>query len=98
MKHRRGIDLTSGVDVGYTVGTGSRRSDVDLYDTLDRFPEWYVLLGWCQRCRRYGPIERGDVHRILGAAARLVDIAPKLLCTGCRQRRGNKLSIRKLPR
>ncbi|OCW56310.1 hypothetical protein AWJ14_19640 [Hoeflea olei] len=99
MKHRRSIDLTASADIGYTVSEGSRRSgDYDLYPTLDKLPEWYVLLGWCQRCRRYGHIERRDVRRALGAAALLADIQPHLFCTVCHERRGNKLSIRKLPR
>lgn len=99
MKHRRSIDLTAPADIGCTVSEGSRRSaDYDLYPTLDRLPEWYALLGWCPRCRRYGHIERRDVRRVLGAAALLSDIPPHLMCTACHQRRGNKISMRKLPR
>lgn len=99
MKHRRGIDLTATADVGYTVSEGSRRTeDLAIYPTIDKLPDWYVLLGWCQRCRRYGYIERHDVRRVLGVAAHLADIAPRLYCTVCRERRGNKLSIRKMPR
>lgn len=95
MKHRRSIDLLS----GYAVSEGSRRSaDYDLYSTIDKLPEWYVLLGWCPRCRRYGHIERRDVRRVLGVAALLADIGPRLFCTACRERRGNKLSVRKMPR
>lgn len=97
MKHRRGIDLTA--DAGYTVSEGSQRSsDYDFYRTLDRLPEWYVLLGWCQRCRRYGQVERRAVRRVLGVGALLSDVAPRLVCTVCHQRRGNTLSVRKLPR
>lgn len=99
MKHRRGIDLTATADAGYTVSDGSRRSaDYDFYSTIDKLPDWYVILGWCQRCRRYGQIERRDIRRVLGAGALLADIGPRLVCTVCHQRRGNGFSIRKLPR
>lgn len=99
MKHRRGIDLTATAGVGYTVSEGSRRSaDYGFYSTIDKLPEWYVLLGWCPRCRRYGQIERRDVRRVLGSAALLADIETRLVCTVCHGRRGNGFSIRKLPR
>lgn len=97
MKHRRGIDLAA--NAGYTVSEGSQRSaDYDFYSTIDKLPEWYVLLGWCQRCRRYGQIERRDIRRGLGATALLAHIAPRLVCTVCLERKDNTLSVRKLPR
>jgi hypothetical protein len=97
MKHRRSIDLTANFGSDYTVSEGSKRSaDYDLFPTLDQLPEWYALLGWCPRCRRYDHIERRDVRRVLGAASRLADIQPHLLCTVCHERRGNKLTAKKL--
>ena len=100
MKHRRGIDLTgAGSDMGYIVSGGSRPSiSYEGYDTLDKLPEWYALLGYCPRCRRYGQIERRDVRVVLGRQAMLSRIQPLLRCTRCRERSGNKLSVRKLPR
>ena len=100
MKHRRGIDLTGdGSDTGYIVSGGSRRSsDHDLYPTLDVLPEWYAILGYCPRCRRYGQIERRDVRIVLGGKAVLSRIQPLLKCTRCREKSGNMLSVRKLPR
>lgn len=51
MKHRRGIDLLLPDKIGYMVGEGSRRSEpLSMYETLDRLPEWYVIVGWCPRC------------------------------------------------
>jgi len=100
MKHRRGIDLMrSDGDTGYIVGEGSRRSiSYEGYDTLDKLPEWYALLGFCPRCRRYGQIQRRDVRIVLGGKASISRIQPLLRCTRCRERSGNKLSVRKLPR
>nr|CAD6613042.1 hypothetical protein RKHAN_02542 [Rhizobium sp. Khangiran2] len=84
---------------GYVVGEGSRRStSYEGYETLDRLPEWYALLGYCHRCRRYGQVERRDVRLVLGGDALLSQIQPLLKCICCHDRRGNTLSIRKLPR
>ncbi len=100
MKHRRGIDLMgAGSDTGYIVGEGGRRSsDLDLYPTLDVLPEWYALVGYCPRCRRYGQIQRRDVRIVLGVKAIRSRIQPLLRCTRCREKSGNSLSVRKLPR
>ncbi|WP_080822680.1 hypothetical protein [Agrobacterium genomosp. 2] len=99
MKHRRGIDLLRAEEVGYTVGEGSRRSEpMSAYDTLDRLPEWYVILGYCPRCRRLGQVERRDIRRVLGIRAVLSRVAECLRCTVCGSRSGNDASLRKLPR
>ncbi|KQV41905.1 hypothetical protein ASC96_00645 [Rhizobium sp. Root1204] len=99
MKHRKGIDLLRANNVGYTVGEGSRRSEpMSAYDTLDRLPEWYVIVGWCPRCRRFGQIARRDIRRVLGIRALLSRIAECLRCTRCKQRGSNSASLRKLPR
>lgn len=99
MKHRRGIDLLQPDKIGYTVGEGSRRSEpLSMYETLDRLPEWYVIVGWCPRCRRYGQVERRDIRRVLGTTAILAHVERCLRCTGCRERSHNSASLRKLPR
>jgi len=100
MKHRRGIDLTGvGGDTGSIVGEGSRPSiSYEGYDTLDRLPEWYALLGYCPRCRRYGQIQRRDVRVVLGGNTLLSRIPALLRCSRCREKSGNSLSVRKLPR
>lgn len=100
MKRRRGIDFTgAGGDAGYIVGGGSRRSiSYEGYDTLDRLPEWYALVGYCPRCRRYGQLERRDVRIILGGNTLLSRIPALLRCSRCHEKSGNTLSVRKLPR
>lgn len=95
MKHRRSVDLLAAARI---LDTGTQSAGQPYSQRLDALPEWYVLLGWCQRCRRYGQIERRDVRRVLGYDARLDDIEPRLMCTACRTRHGHKLSLRKLPR
>ncbi len=99
MKHRCGIDLLRPDTAGYTVGEGSRRSEpISMYETLDRLPEWYVIVGYCPRCRRYGQIERRDIRRVLGIRAMLSRISECLRCTVCKERKSNSASIRKMPR
>lgn len=100
MKHRRGIDLMKADDGGsYIVSGGSRPAiSYEGYETLEKLPEWYALLGYCPRCRRYGQIQRRDVRIVLGGKAVLSRIQPLLKCTRCHDKSGNTLSVRKLPR
>jgi len=67
-------------------------------ETLDKLPEWYVLVGTCPACRRSGPVERRDIIRVMGRRAVLSAIPSKLRCKGCTNKSGNKLTIKKLPR
>lgn len=99
MKHRKGIDLICADFSGYIVSEGSRRSELlSMYNTLDQLPEWYVIVGYCPRCRRYGRIERRDIRRLLGVQAILSRVAEFLRCTGCRERTRNGVSLRKMSR
>jgi hypothetical protein len=95
MKHRRSIDLLAAPRL---LESGTQSVGREYHQTLSYLPEWYVLLGWCQRCRRYGHVERRDVRRLLGYDARLDDIEPRLLCSVCRTRNGHRFSLRKLRR
>lgn len=95
MKRRRSIDLLA---APRTFESGTQSPGQPHQQRLDLLPEWYVLLGWCQRCRRYGQIERRDFRRVLGYDARPDDIEPRLMCIVCRTRHGHRLSLRKLPR
>lgn len=61
-------------------------------ETLNRLPEWYVLVGTRQSCRRSGPIKsarpQGGAFGDSGEASR----------KGCTNRIGNKASLKKIPR
>ena len=67
-------------------------------ETLDRLPEWYVLVGTCPECRRSGPIECRDVIRVLRRKAILKAISERLRCKGCLNKVGNKVIAKRLPR
>jgi hypothetical protein len=67
-------------------------------ETLDKLPEWYVLVGTCPACRRSGPVERRDIIRVMGRQAVLSAVPARLRCKGCTNKAGNKLTVKKPPR
>jgi hypothetical protein len=67
-------------------------------ETLDKLPEWYVLVGTCTACRRSGPVERRDMITVMGPKAILSAIPARLRCKGCTNTKGNKMTVKKLQR
>ncbi|HEV7322187.1 MAG TPA: hypothetical protein VGO04_26585 [Ensifer sp.] len=86
MRHRRSIDLMPREDAG------------DYGSTLDRLPEWYVLVAHCGKCRHQAQVDRRLIARTYGTDVPLARVPRILKCSRCQNRDGNKLLLGRLPR
>lgn len=90
MKHRRGIDLTRGVDIVIAV---------DREMTFDLLAQWWDLGGLCSKCEREGWLDRYELARKFSSGCYLHSLESRLRCRGCGHKGGgNKFIVRKLPR
>ncbi|MGN8152552.1 hypothetical protein ACTJK5_09785 [Agrobacterium sp. 22094] len=85
-----------GVTTAVSNTTAAAPKEIDI--TLGQLEEWYVLGGRCARCRHKGLFDRWEQARRLGKRVYLTTLESKLVCTGCQNRIGNKLTIARLRR
>ncbi len=79
-----------------TSAAATPNAQIDI--TLGQLEEWYVLGGRCARCRHKGLFDRWEQARRRGKGVYLTTLESKLVCTGCQNRIGNKLTIARMRR
>ena len=94
---RTGTGFSSpGVTAAAAATSAAAPRDIDI--TLAQLEEWYVLGGRCASCRHKGLFDRWEQARRRGKGVYLATLESKLVCTGCQNRIGNKLTIARLRR
>ena len=60
--------------------------------------EWHVVTATCFKCGYQGQLTAGYLAWDRPPHTYLTELEPKLCCTRCHNRAGNKLSVRRMPR
>ena len=59
---------------------------------------WHVLKVTCLQCRRAATVSPAPLLTRFGVHQRIVGIADRFACTGCGNRGGNRVAVRRLDR
>lgn len=66
--------------------------------TFEQLEQWYLLAGCCAMCSHTGWLDRWELSRRYGKRTPIVTLFPRLRCTKCNNRIGNRMKLGRMKR